>query len=101
MNRSTAIAHAMEHQGAKGFTAMLSKANQIAGEPEYQWRCCYCGEVTGNEPTPWCCGEVHSEEVAECPECGDNIDWQTSVTGCGIEASVPKCCHCDWEGDPQ
>lgn len=99
MNRSQAIAQAMEMQPAPGCTEALSKAHQIPAEPEYQRRCSYCGEVV-EEGQP-CCGEIHNEMEAECPVCGDHIEWQTSTTGCGLEASTPKCTHCNWIGETE
>jgi hypothetical protein len=99
MNRAKAIAEAMEMQPARGWTEALSKAHKIPGEPEYQRRCSYCGDVV--EEGQQCCHEIHNEMEAECPMCGDEIEWQHSVTSCGLEASVPKCTHCEWEGDPQ
>jgi predicted RNA-binding Zn-ribbon protein involved in translation (DUF1610 family) len=68
-------------------------------EPEYQRRCMYCGDVV--EENEQCCGEVHNEMEAECPECGNEIKWQSATTSCGVEASIPRCTHCEWEGDPQ
>lgn len=69
-------------------------------EPEYNRRCSYCGEIV--EENQQCCHEVHNEVEAECPLCANEITWtHYEATNGNPEASVPKCTHCKWEGDPQ
>ena len=91
MNRATAVQKASEMFPAKGWVDALHKAYQIPGEPVYRHVCMQCEREV--DPLEYCCGECEQEERAECPMCGDDIEWSTD--------SVPRCVHCDWEGDQQ
>ena len=62
-------------------------------------RCAYCGEPKSDKRLG-CCGEVHFEEVPECPKCGcDLYHVRHYVTG--IETFVMQCEACDYRSDPE
>ena len=69
----------------------------LNGEPEYQTRCAYCGDV---KTSLSCCGEVHFEEQAECPKCGCEVD-RCNAHFTGIETTVWMCNNCNWVSDPE
>lgn len=33
--------------------------------------CAYCGNPAPESPIQSCCGEIHFEDIPECPECGE------------------------------
>ena len=71
---------------------------EVVNCPEFVTRCTYCGEARSGNLS--CCGEVHFEEVPECPECHGELDARTSeVTG--IETTVFHCTECKWVSDPE
>jgi len=62
-------------------------------------RCVYCGKPAQEE---WrsCCGEVHFEQVPECPECGHDLHpVQRDVTG--IETYTMQCENCNFRSLPE
>ena len=36
-----------------------------------------------------------------CPICEGEIAWQSGGTACGLEAHIPHCTECEWEGEPE
>ena len=62
-------------------------------------RCAYCGEPKSDKRFG-CCGEVHYEEVPECPQCGEDLAL-VSCEVTGIETHYMACSNCDYRGEPE
>lgn len=50
------------------FVAFYKAHPEFDNEGDYVFRCPYCGDEIGCEPTDMCCGEVHGEWVLEGPD---------------------------------
>ena len=72
---------------------------RLNGEPEWQRRCAFCGDVV-EEGTAHCGEFNHNEMEPECPECGNEVDPCHSLVT-GIETTVWKCNNCNWVSDPE
>ena len=59
--------------------------------------CPYCGNETSG-PTSVCCGEVHSEEARECPECGSLDVYMANIEVDGTGWFCSDCSH-NWDNN--
>ena len=62
------------------------------------WVCTYCGTEASNDVAErtGCCGEVHYDEIKECPKCGslETIDAHHEGNALAPECTYTECQEC-------